>query len=145
MELPSQNLIDNFGDLRQFIMRPLFVEATIAIGLAILMVSAWFPAAPALIGMALVTLGATAATISRLARHPAADLLLAGHLLLYGSLYFLFVGAQCHAITAGTQPGDALWRSMDLAASLWPMAFAFRLTLRAILGSRQRGEDATRP
>jgi hypothetical protein len=125
-------------------MRSALIEPAIVVGLAILVVSAWLPTAPVVTGMAIVTLGATGATISRLVRHPAADFLLSGHLLVYSSLYLLFVGAQWHSMTVGTQAGRAFWPAIDLAASLWPMFIAFRLALSGILDSRQRGEDATR-
>jgi hypothetical protein len=89
-------------------------------------------------------LGATGATTSRLKRDRTALPILAVHSLAYASLYLLFVGARVHASAAGSVAGLRLAQSLDLAASLGPMALAVWWTMAAML--RQiRGEDATRP
>jgi hypothetical protein len=113
----------------------------IAVGLAIQLAFVWWPAAPVVTAMALVALGATGATIVRLANHRAAPLLVAAHLLVYGSLYLLFVGAVLHAAAAASPRGLELRLCLDLAASIWPMAVAGKLAVAAVI--RRGGEDAS--
>lgn len=114
----------------------------IGIGLAIQIAATWWPAAPVVTAMSLVALGATALTIARVCRHWAAAFVLALHLTIYVGLYLLFVGALCHAATAGPRPGWHSWQMLDLGLSIWPMALALRWALAAILSSTS-GEDAT--
>ena len=113
-----------------------------AAGIGLLIASTWVSTLPVISGMALVTLGATAATIMRLANHRAASLLLACHASVYSSLYLLFVGAVWHASTVHSHSG---WRPaewLDLAASLCIMALAARSAIVAIW-RHGRGGDAT--
>ncbi|MEX2317226.1 MAG: hypothetical protein WD669_08745 [Pirellulales bacterium] len=123
-------------------MRSDSAAAIIASGLALLVAAACWPAAPAVTAMALVALGATSLTLPRLVHQQNAPILIAAHLFVYVSLYLLFVGAVWHGATAGPRAGWHLWQSLDLLASLWPMALASRLAVTAIL-ALGRGEDAT--
>jgi hypothetical protein len=114
----------------------------LAAGLVGLVVGAYFPAAPVLTAMALVTLGATVITVDRFAGRPPAGLTFAGHAFVYGSLYFLFVGAvlPSAAFARGSVLSIGLW--LDLAASIGLMAISARRLLAAFL-KHERGEDAT--
>ena len=116
--------------------------ALIAAGLSVLIAAAWWPAAPVITALALVILGATAATILRLAHRRVFCPVIALHLLVYASLYFLFIGAVWHATAAGQRPAWHLWQSLDLAASVGPMALAARWTVASII-AHARGKDAT--
>jgi hypothetical protein len=123
-------------------MRSNAAAAMIALGLGFLVAAAWWPAAPAVTAMALVALGATALALPRLLQLQFAPVLIMAHLIVYGSLYFLFVGAVRHGATAGAQLGWHFWQSLDVAASVGPMAWAVGSALAAIF-SRKSGEDAT--
>jgi hypothetical protein len=100
--------------------------ALVALGLAILIVAAWWPAVPATTGMALVALGATHATIVRFRGFSTVVVL---HATIYVMLYALFCGAACHSMAVRTG-SDAL-RVLDLVVSVWPMAAAVRWSLVA--------------
>ena len=113
-----------------------------AAGLAVLIAAAWLPDLPVLSAMALVALGATAATIGQLANHRLAAQLLVAHLCVYGGLYALFVGAVWHAVSFGPQPGWRLGEYLDLTGSLCIMILAARWVTVATL-RHVRGGDAT--
>jgi hypothetical protein len=105
--------------------------ALVAMGLAVLTVAAWWPAAPVTTAMALVALGATYAT---LAQYRTFRTILALHAIVYGMLYAMFFGAACHAMA--THTGADPWRLVDLAVSAWPMTLTMRLSVRAFCGQR---------
>jgi hypothetical protein len=105
--------------------------ALIAVGLAILILAAWWPAAPIVSAMALLTLGATGATLARFGRSPSLRTILPFHIVVYAGLYVLFVGASQHAAATQTGGGN-LWRTIDLAASVGPMAVAVWLSWKAL-------------
>jgi hypothetical protein len=77
--------------------------------------------------MALVALGATAATTRRLRSYPT---LITIHLFVYFSLYILFVGAICHA--AGDARGLKFSSALDCGISVVPMALVVRRTFAAV-------------
>jgi len=110
----------------------LWGPALIAVGLAILMLAAWWPSAPVVSAMALLFLGATGATLARFGRHPALRTILAVHIVVYAGLYALYFGAVCHAADSATGGGWNLARTADLAASIWPMFAALRLCFAAL-------------
>jgi hypothetical protein len=103
--------------------------ALVAVGLAFLIVAAWWPAAPTTTAMALVALGATYSTVARFQGISAIVVL---HAIVYLTLYALFFGAACHAMAV--QTGADAWRVLDLAVSVWPMTLAMRLSLAASSG-----------
>lgn len=109
----------------------LWGPALIAVGLAVLMLSTWWPCAPVVSAMALLALGATYATLARFGHHPALRTILAVHIVVYAGLYALYVGAVCHAADSA-MGGWSLARTADLAASIWPMLAALRLCLAAL-------------
>jgi hypothetical protein len=116
--------------------------ALIAIGLAVLVAATWWPAAPVISALAVVILGATAATLSRFSHHRALCPMIALHLFVYGGLYLMFIGAAWHAAATGQRSGRHIWQTLDLAASVFPMGLAARWSIAALLG-RMGGEDAT--
>lgn len=101
--------------------------ALVAVGLAILIVAAWWPAAPTTTAMALVALGATHAT---LVRFQGSSTIVVAHAIVYVMLYTLFFGAACHAMAMRT--GADAHRVLDLAVSIWPMTMAIALSLAAV-------------
>jgi hypothetical protein len=104
--------------------------ALIAGGLSLLLLAAWWPAAPIVSAMALLALGATGATLARFGGSPSLRPILAVHIVVYAGLYALYFGAACHAANAGG--GIDLARAADLAASVWPMIAALRISFAAL-------------
>ena len=106
--------------------------AWIGIGLGLLVASFWSPAVPVVTPMALVALGATAATTDRFRGMSYGYLIIVLNLTVYCGLYALFVGATLHA--AGTRAGHQIGalRVMYLIASAWPMAAIFTTSWRAL-------------
>jgi hypothetical protein len=109
----------------------------IAVGVAILVFSAWSPAVPVVTGMALVALGATVATLARFRNSPNRAAFLLVHVCVYGSLYAMFIGALLHA--AARWP-DTLLRFLaiaDVAMSIWPVALAVELLVAGLRSEQQ--------
>jgi hypothetical protein len=101
-------------------------SALIGAGLAILFAATWWPNAPILTAVALITLGATQLTLARFHGMPAFVPLVVLHAATYFTLYALFVCATLHAVTASTASGMSGWTALDLAASVFPMAIALK-------------------
>jgi hypothetical protein len=95
----------------------------IAAGLAILAGAMLWPGVPAVTAMALVALGATSATLARFRGAAAFLPILLAHLLVYGGLYVLFVGATLDAV-ARSGAGVCTLTFIDLALSICPLAIA---------------------
>jgi hypothetical protein len=109
----------------------LWGPSLVALGLAVLILAPWWPAAPVVSAMALLTLGATGATLARFGGSPSLRPILVVHIVTYAGLYVLFIGATLHAATK--QGGGIGWQqAIDLSASLLPMIVAMRLSLRAV-------------
>ena len=104
----------------------------IAIGVFLLLASNYWPALPIVTAMALVAAGATGETCARLAGSPLLPIAVAGHLFVYSSLYFIFVGAVCHAALAKPHGGIGALLILDVAASAFLMAFAVRMAVVAV-------------
>jgi hypothetical protein len=111
-------------------------------GLAMLIAAACSPRLPVVSPMAIVALGATAATITQLARHKLAAQLLIVHWCVYSALYAYFLGAVWHAASHGPQPGWQLGQLLDVAGSLCIMTLATQWVIVATF-RHVRGEDAT--
>jgi hypothetical protein len=110
----------------------------IAGGIATLLAAACWPVIPVVTGMSLIALGATLAVISRVesARH--FRLLVFVHVVVYASLYVLFVGSVCHGATIAPHHGLGLLQTVDLLASTVPMAVAARVTVASLTGGGAR-------
>ena len=106
----------------------------IALGLAVLLASAYWPALPVMTGMALIALGATFAVVSRFRCSPVRRHLFAAHLFVYSTLYLLFVGAVLHAVMARPGNGLSLSQGLDLVLSIVLIVAATRIVLMAIAG-----------
>ena len=89
---------------------------------------------PVVTAMSLIALGATGATANRLRSAPIFDIAIAVHLFAYLNLYFLFVGAVCHAAFLGSRDGFTFLQGFDLSVSVVPMALVVRLSLAALVG-----------
>src|SRR5436190_6682292 len=74
-----------------------WAPSLIGIGLAVLVAAAWWPGAPVLTAMAVITLGASEATISRFRDRAESVTIMILHGATYTGLYILFVGAMLHA------------------------------------------------
>jgi hypothetical protein len=84
------------------------------------------PGLPVVSAMAMVALGATMATIDRFRGTAALRAGVSAHLFAYASLYFLFVGAVCHAAMAGPQNGLTFLQGLDFGASAVLMTLVVR-------------------
>ncbi len=98
----------------------------IGVGLAILFAAAWWPAAPVLTAMAIIALGATDVTVSRLRGTTAALSITILHITTYALLYTLFVGARLHEFTGSLATEADGFATLDLVASVLPMAIALK-------------------
>jgi hypothetical protein len=115
--------------------------AMIAVGLTLLVANACSPAVPVITGMALIALGATLVVASRFRCSPALPLLVGAHLLVYSTLYLLFVGANFHAAFAKSTGGPGFVQLLDLALSIGPIVAAAWIAIGAIAGG---GDAPTR-
>lgn len=99
----------------------------------------WAPAMPIVTAMAILTLGATDATIDRFRNTPAIVPVLLMHAIIYVGLYGLFIGATLHA-AAASPAGLGIGTALDLIVSSLPMA----ITLQRILGGLRHGLEPKR-
>jgi hypothetical protein len=127
--------------VRISILQPLTVSpaapwapALIAIGFVVLLAGAWWSVVPVVTAMAVIALGATGVTANRRHTSPAFCVVIAVHLFVYLSLYFLFVGAVCHAAIQAPPGGLTFLQGLDLAVSVVPMALVVRRSLAAMGG-----------
>ncbi len=119
------------GLVRNLVISPVAGPFLIALGLALLLTSILFPAIPAVSAMAILTVGATEATLTRFRHSPALPTFMLAHAATYFSLYATFIGATLY-VPAG-MPGHALSvrLAIDLIASLPLMAIALRRVVAA--------------
>ena len=94
--------------------------------MAILIVASFSSWAPVATAMAMVTLGATLATIARFRDTAVLLPVVALHAATYAALYGLFVGAMLHRVAAGSAPPGS-WVALDLASSAVPILISLRL------------------
>jgi hypothetical protein len=106
----------------------------IALGLLALLAAEYWSWIPIITGVALIALGATLAVHSRFRSSPALPTLVAAHLLVYLSLYFLFLGAVFHAAFAKPTVSMPPLQCVDLGLSIVPMVAAIRIALSAFAG-----------
>jgi hypothetical protein len=100
----------------------------IAVGLGILLAHNVLPVLPVATALALIAFGASTATILRRACRAT----VAGQLLVYVSLYLLFVVAICDASGRVSENGLSLLQVADLGLSVGIMAFVARTCMAAI-------------
>jgi hypothetical protein len=104
----------------------------IGIGLGLLVANFWCTAVPVVTPMALVALGATAATADRFSGIPHGYLVIVLSLAVYCGLYALFVGATLHSAGAWVGHHIGALQVTDLIASAWPAAAMFTTSWRAL-------------
>lgn len=106
----------------------------IGVGLALLLIYAWLPALPVVTAMAILTLGATHATIERFRGSPARMPILLLHATTYAALYGLFITATLHL--AASQSAVALNAVAfgDVLLSTLPISIALRHIAAAVRG-----------
>ena len=109
----------------------------IAIGLAVLILAAWIPALPVVTAMAILTLGATDATLARFHGTRALRPVILLHVATYATLFALFIGATLHAVGAASTASLSRWMLFDLAVSALPMAVAAQRIVGALRHSPQ--------
>src|SRR5262245_44368275 len=104
----------------------------ITVGLAIMLVGAFYPNAPMVTAIGLIALGATEVIVSR--RHGPSSVtpLILLHATTYALLYALFIGARLHMPAAAPASSLAALTLLDLAASTLPMTLAFRRVLACL-------------
>lgn len=112
----------------------------IAIGLAILILADWFPSLPVITAMAVLTLGATDATLARFHGTTVLRSVILLHTVTYATFYALFIGATLHAATAESTASLSGWILFDLAASTLPLV----LSARRIVGELARSPELKR-
>jgi hypothetical protein len=109
-----------------------FSPVWIGLGLTIVILGAFYPNAPVVTAIALISLGATEALVSRGHWPPSAVSLILLHSISYTLLYALFIGARLYT-PAGTSAAPlTLLTSLDLVASTLPMAVALRRILACL-------------
>jgi hypothetical protein len=112
----------------------------IAAGLSMLLACVLCPVIPAVTAMAIVTLGATLATLVRFRQSPAIATLMLLHAAVYLSLYVTFVCAVLYKPVEAYSHALSVFTALDLAASIVPIALA----LQAV-GSALRPAAESRP
>jgi hypothetical protein len=101
--------------------------ALIGLGLVILVAGTWVPLLPVVTAMAMLTLGATIATLARCRYSPTAGSpLLMIHTATYSALYVTFVGATLHATVASPATHPVTITAADLALSVIPITLAIQ-------------------
>jgi hypothetical protein len=113
----------------------------IAGGLGLLIVYFYCGAMPIITAVALIAFGATLGIASRFRSSLALPALIAAHLVVYVSLYLLFVGAVLHAAFAKSTGGLGLVQVLDLALSIGLMVAAVRVAIDSLAG---RGDAPAR-
>ena len=110
----------------------------IAVGLLFLMAAMLWPGMPAVTGMALVTLGATDATLARYRRSVTRLPILVLHAAIYGGLYAIFVGATLDALNTMSAARQLVYAvtAVDLAISVVPMGIAIERAWQIVRDSR---------
>jgi hypothetical protein len=110
----------------------------IAVGLGLLIADGYCRAMPVISAVAIIALGATRVVGLRFGNSPARQALVAAHLVVYSSLYLLFVGAVIHAAFVKPAAGLSILQAMDLTTSALPIIASIRIAL----GSIAAGGDA---
>jgi hypothetical protein len=109
--------------------------ALIGAGITLLIAAACWPVIPVATAVSLVALGATLAVKSRYIGTAMLRGALVAHLLVYSSLYLLFVGAIYDAAMRGPQRGLDLLHRLDMGLSIGVMLIVVRFSIAAIADS----------
>jgi hypothetical protein len=110
----------------------LLAPLLIALALSTLLASFWLPGLPLVTTMAVLTLGATLATVDRFRQYEALSSILSLHAATYLSLYAMFICATLYAPPADAVHGLDLGTGLDLGLSILPMAISLRHIVAAL-------------
>ena len=99
-------------------------ETYIGVGLAMLIVAVWWTGAPIVTAVAIVSLGATEATLTRFRNTTALLPITIVHGATYAGLYGLFVSATLQAAGTTSAASGPYAVVLDIAASVLPMGLA---------------------
>ena len=111
---------------------PLPGPAWIAAGLTILICGEWWPLMPLTTGLAFIAMGSTGALIKLLRFSTKLRPVVAAHVIVYVSLFLLFVGAVSHAAMSGPQNGLSFLQGLDFGVGAGLMVLATRMSLEAM-------------
>jgi hypothetical protein len=112
-----------------------FGPVWIMVGLALMMVVAFYPNAPVVTAIALIALGTTEVVVSRPSKWPWPLAIVLLHGTTYAMLYAIFIGARLYTPPNTRASSPTLLTMLDLAASTLPMAIAARRMLAYIRAS----------
>jgi len=101
-------------------------EAYIGLGLVVLIIASWWPNAPFVTAVAIISLGATEITLTRFRDKSALLPVAVLHGVAYTGLYGLFIGASLHTHAATPSASASGLATLDLIASTFPMAIALK-------------------
>ena len=129
MQLPTRFIVH---DSR----RQISATALIGVGLLTLIVSAFWPSAPVVTAMAIIALGATGVTLARFQGNAALLTIVILHSLTYATLYAVFIGATLNSTHQHSASNFAIWNTLDLTLSVFPMVVLLRRIYHALCQSR---------
>lgn len=109
-------------------------QILIGVGLALLLFYTWLPALPVVTAMAILTLGATHATIERFRGSPARMPILLLHATTYAALYGLFIAATLHPAASQSVVSLNAVVFADIFLSTLPICIALRHIAAAVRG-----------
>jgi hypothetical protein len=101
-------------------------EAYIGLGLVVLIAGSWWPNAPCVTAVAIISLGATEITLARFRNKSTLLPVAVLHGVAYTGLYGLFIGASLHTHLATPSASASGLATLDLIASTFPMAMALK-------------------
>src|SRR6476660_9258823 len=101
-------------------------EAYIGLGLVVLIIASWWPNAPFVTAVAIISLGATEITLARFRNKSTLLPVAVLHSVAYTGLYGLFIGASLHTHAATPSASVSELATLDLIASAFPMAIALK-------------------
>ncbi len=111
---------------------PLPGPVWIAAGLTILICGEWWPLMPITTGLAFIAMGSTGALINQLRGSTKLLATVAAHIIVYVSLFLLFVGAISHAAMSGPQDGLSFFQGLDFGVGAGLMVLSTRMSLEAM-------------
>jgi hypothetical protein len=98
----------------------------ISAGLITLIALTFWPRAPIVSTVAIITLGATEVTLARFRGTAILIPVAMLHGTTYAGIYAILVGAALHSASASSAAAIGIWTALDLAASVLPMTVALQ-------------------
>ncbi|HEX3598651.1 MAG TPA: hypothetical protein VHU84_00835 [Lacipirellulaceae bacterium] len=124
--------------IRRILSSPIVASSALAapvlitFALATLLASFWLTGLPLVTTMAVLTLGATFATVDRFRHAEALGSIMSLHAATYLSLYVMFVCATLYAPSSDVTHGLGRATGVDLGLSVLPMAISLRHIVDAL-------------